>query len=798
MTTKTTRNNQFSLTTELTPQGDQQQAIDRLLAGLAKGFNRQTLLGVTGSGKTFTMANVIVRWGRPALIISHNKTLAAQLFGEMRSLFPHNAVEYFVSYYDYYQPEAYLPTTDTYIEKDASINDELDRLRLRATSSLLSRRDVIIVASVSCIYGLGSPKEYGEMIAILTVGDQLERRELLRKLVTIQYDRNDTDFHRGTFRVRGDVLDIFPAYEESAYRLEFFGDTLEKLGRLNPLTGKVLEPVNRVVIYPAKHFVTSGPKLEEAIVNIEQELAERLAELRQAGKLLEAQRLEQRTRFDLELLTEIGYCPGIENYSRHLDGRKPGERPSVLLDYFPKDFLTIIDESHVAIPQLHGMFEGDRSRKTTLVDYGFRLPSALDNRPLYYQEFIQLVDNVIFTSATPTNYELTLSQQTVEQIIRPTGLVDPSLEVRSSSGQIDDLIGELDECAKRGERALVTTLTKRMAEDLAEYLHQAGLSVRYLHSEIQTIERMEILRDLRLGNFDILVGINLLREGLDLPEVALVAILDADKEGFLRNERSIIQIAGRAARNVRGRVILYAQELTDSMKRAIGESERRRCLQLEYNRKHHITPQSIVKSVEQVLATTQVADGAQEIASGIDEFERTSDVDSNILIAELKKNLRLFSDELRYEEAIRLREELHRLSPGQPLINPEETEPVPAGDEESLDFFTLQEKMRRSADELNFEEAIRFRELSASKAHQAREKARRKAPIKGVSYRRGGKKEIEEIIVMERELSHAKADGGERLSKMINDLETKMWQAAEKRRFELAAKIRDVIKRLKE
>jgi len=797
MTTKTAKENVFQLATKLSPAGDQTQAIEKLVAGLACGYNRQTLLGVTGSGKTFTMANVIARWGRPTLIISHNKTLAAQLFGEMRSLFPHNAVEYFVSYYDYYQPEAYLPTTDTYIEKDASINEELDRLRLRATSSLLQRRDVIIIASVSCIYGLGSPQEYGEMTIILSPPDTIEQRALMRKLVSIQYERNDTDFHHGTFRVRGDVVDIFPAYEETAYRLEFFGDTLEKLSLLNPLTGEAGEEQTRLVIYPAKHFVTSEAKLSAALASIKEELEERLVFLRKENKLLEAQRLEQRTSFDMEMLTEIGYCSGIENYSRHLDGRKPGERPNVLLDYFPADFLTIIDESHVTIPQLHGMFEGDRSRKLTLVEHGFRLPSALDNRPLYFDEFIGLVDNLLFTSATPSKYEFDECQQVVEQIIRPTGLVDPKIDVRPAEGQIDDLMGELADCVKGEERALVTTLTKRMAEDLAEYLHQAGFKVRYLHSEINTIERVEILRDLRLGNFDILVGINLLREGLDLPEVSLVAILDADKEGFLRDQRSIIQTAGRASRNVRGKVLLYAAHVTKSMKRAIAESERRRNIQLKYNRKHHITPKSIIKSIDQVMATTRVADAGQEIASGVDEFDWPRDVESEVLIAELKRSLRGFSEEMRYEEALRLRDEIRRLKPTAPLLDTAGEKAV-SPDDKAENIFALKERMRRAAEEMNFEEAIRLRERASKMAGEARRKARREAPVKGVSYRRGGKKEIEEILALDKELSRAKRSGGEKLAQVLAELEKRMWQSAHEQKFELSAKIRDVIRRLKE
>ncbi|HEY4644381.1 MAG TPA: excinuclease ABC subunit UvrB, partial [Bacteroidota bacterium] len=601
----------FRLVSDYKPTGDQPEAIKQLTEGLLRGERHQTLLGVTGSGKTFTISNVIANIEKPTLVLSHNKTLAAQLYGELRGFFPQDRVEFFISYYDYYQPEAYVPTTDTYIAKDASINDEIDRLRLRATSALLSGEpNVIVVASVSCIYGIGAPQEWAEQMVVVRKGDRMERNRLLAKLIDIYYTRNDFEFTRGTFRVRGDVVEITPAYEnEEALRIEFFGDEIERITTINRLDARPITESDREVIYPAKHFVTTRPALERALKDIEHELEGRLEELRGRGKLLEAQRLEQRTRFDMEMMREIGYCAGIENYSRHLSGRKPGERPYCLLDYFPEDFLMVIDESHATVPQIGGMFEGDRSRKQTLVDYGFRLPSALDNRPLKFGEFEKIVHQVVFVSATPGEYELKkCGGVIVEQIIRPTGIVEPEVEVRPVRTQIDDLIAEIRLRVKRKERVLVTTLTKRMAEDLAEYLQGISVNVRYIHSDINALERVEILRDLRLGNFDVLVGVNLLREGLDLPEVSLVAILDADKEGFLRSEKSLIQIAGRTARNLNGRVILYADRVTGSMARMIEETKRRREKQTEYNKAHGIQPRTIYKTVEEILAATVVAD----------------------------------------------------------------------------------------------------------------------------------------------------------------------------------------------
>ncbi len=595
------------------PAGDQPKAIAELNAGLERGDRFQTLLGVTGSGKTMTIANVIKQHGKPALVLSHNKTLAAQLYGELKSFFPHNAVEYFISYYDYYQPEAYVPSSDTYIEKDASINEDIDRLRLRATSSLMERDDVIIVATVSAIYGLGDPVSYREQMVTLLRGQRIARDEILRSLVRIQYSRNDVSFERGTFRVRGDTVEIFPAYEEQGVRVEMWGDEIERISKINVLTGETIAALERAAIYPAKHFVTQRPTLERAVKLIRAELADRLAALRPAGKLLEAQRLESRTNFDIEMMLEIGTCAGIENYSRHLAGRDEGERPAVLFDYFPEDFLVIVDESHVTLPQIGGMFNGDRARKLTLVEYGFRLPSALDNRPLMFDEFLGLTPRAIFVSATPADLELRLSEGVVvEQIIRPTGLVDPEIEVRPVRGQVDDLLNEIRIRERRGERVLVTTLTKRMAEDLSDYLQQVGVRVRYMHSDIDAIERMEILRGLRLGEFDVLVGINLLREGLDLPEVSLVAILDADQEGFLRSDRSLIQTVGRAARHVRGRAIFYADRITGSMQRCLEETNRRRELQTRFNAEHDITPTSVSKSVDQVRFITRVADARAE------------------------------------------------------------------------------------------------------------------------------------------------------------------------------------------
>src|ERR671938_319969 len=603
----------FDLQAPFQPAGDQPKAIAELTKGLIAGDRFQTLLGVTGSGKTMTVANVIRNVGKPTLVLSHNKTLAAQLYGELKSFFPQNAVEYFISYYDYYQPEAYVPTTDTYIEKDASINEDIDRLRLRATSSLMERDDVIIVATVSAIYGLGDPDEDKSQMGTLTRGQKVARDDVLRSLVAIQYNRNDVAFERGTFRVRGDTVEIYPAYEEQGVRVEMWGDEVERISKIDVLTGETIAKLERAAIYPAKHFVTNRPTLERAVKVIRDELAGRLKELRDAGKLLEAQRLESRTNFDIEMMLEIGTCAGIENYSRHLSGRGEGERPACLLDYFPEDFLVVVDESHVTLPQIAGMFNGDRARKLTLVEYGFRLPSALDNRPLMFDEFLALTPRAISVSATPAEIELRLSEgAVVEQIVRPTGLVDPEIEVRPVRGQVDDLLNEIRIRERRGERVLVTTLTKRMAEDLTDYLQQVGVRVRYMHSDIDAIERMEIVRGLRLGEFDVLVGINLLREGLDLPEVSLVAIIDADHEGFLRSDRSLIQTVGRAARNVSGKAIFYADRMTGSMQRCIEETSRRRELQVRYNAEHGITPRTVVKSADQVRFITRVADARTE------------------------------------------------------------------------------------------------------------------------------------------------------------------------------------------
>ncbi len=649
---------EFQLVSDFQPTGDQPQAIEKLVEGVRKGYKHQTLLGATGTGKTYTIACVIARVQRPTLVIAHNKTLAAQLYAEFKEFFPHNAVEYFVSYYDYYQPEAYVPQQDLYIEKDASINEEIDRLRLAATSALMSRRDVIIVASVSCIYGLGSPEDYGKVVINLRKGEIRKREKLLRHLVDIRYERNDYELRRGTFRVRGDTLEIAPAYEETVYRVEFWGDEIDRITEVDPLTGEVMREYVALDIYPAKHFITPQEKLEKALRDIEAELEERLAELRAQGKLLEAQRLEQRTRFDLEMLREMGYCPGIENYSRHLSQRPPGSRPWTLLDYFPDDFLMVIDESHMTIPQLRAMYNGDRSRKETLVEYGFRLPSALDNRPLTFEEFEAQIHQVIYMSATPGPYELEHSEQVVEQLIRPTGILDPVVEVRPTKGQIDDLVGEIRKRVERGERALVTTLTKRMAEDLADYLAELGINVHYLHSEIETIERVEILRELRLGVYDVVVGINLLREGLDLPEVSLVAILDADKEGFLRSETALIQTIGRAARHVNGTVIMYADTITDSMRRAIEETNRRRAIQQKYNEKHGIVPQSVTKAVRDLTdRVRQVAEEGPvyEVARSMprDEIERT--------IVELEKQMRAAAKELEFEKAAMYRDQIFEL-----------------------------------------------------------------------------------------------------------------------------------------
>jgi excinuclease ABC subunit B len=644
------------------PAGDQPRAIAELAAGLERGDRYQTLLGVTGSGKTVTIANVIAAHGRPTLVLSHNKTLAAQLYGEMKTLFPRNAVEYFISYYDYYQPEAYVPATDTYIEKDASINDDLDALRLRATSSLVEREDVIIVATVSAIYGLGDPIEYRDMMVKVSVGEERPRDVILEELVNIRYSRNDAVLERGTFRVRGDTIEVLPAYEEQAVRIELWGDEVERIAKIDPLTGNAITELRRCAIYPATHFVTRRPTVERAVKAIRQELKDRLAEFRAQGKLLEAQRLESRTLFDVDMLLEIGTCAGVENYSRHLTGRAPGERPACLLDYFPADYLTVIDESHVTLPQLGGMYESDRSRKLTLVEHGFRLPSALDNRPLNFNEFMTLTPRMLFVSATPGDLELRLSGGVVvEQIIRPTGLVDPEVEVRPVGGQVDDLLSEIRGCEARHERVLVTTLTKRMAEDLTDYLLQAGVRVRYMHSDIDAIERMEIVRGLRLGEFDVLVGINLLREGLDLPEVALVAVLDADQEGFLRSDRSLIQTVGRAARHERGRAVLYADRMTGSMQRALDEMTRRRRIQEEHNRAHGIRPTSIRKSVEQVRFATRVADAravrSQQAAAPL----VAPGMDREALTAALEQQMREAAADLDFELAAELRDQLFEI-----------------------------------------------------------------------------------------------------------------------------------------
>ena len=648
--------NRFKLVSDYKPQGDQPQAIDALVRQLRKDAARLTLLGATGTGKTYTMAHVIEQLQRPTLVMAHNKTLAAQLCGEFREFFPHNAVEYFVSYYDYYQPEAYLPHSDTYIEKDSSINEEIEKLRHSATAALIERRDVIVVASVSCIYGLGSPEEYREQTLSLRVGQMIEREAVLRRLIDIQYDRNDLNFIRGTFRVRGDVLEIFPAsYGESAIRVELFGDEIERIVEIDTLTGEVAGIRRHVSIFPASHYVTGRENMERALSQIEAELEERLQYFRSNNKLLEAQRLEQRTRYDLEMMREVGFCTGIENYSRHLTGRQPGEAPYTLLDFFPADFLTIIDESHVTIPQVGGMYEGDRSRKEMLIQHGFRLPSALDNRPLRFNEFEKKVGQVTYVSATPGPYELKNSGAVVEQIIRPTGLVDPEIFVRPVKGQIDDLLGEIAIRVKRQERVLVTTLTKKMAEDLTDYLQEMGVKVRYLHSEIHTLERMEIIRDLRLGVFDVLVGINLLREGLDLPEVSLVAILDADKEGFLRSERSLIQTIGRAARNVNGQVMMYADNITDSMKRAIDETNRRRKIQMEFNRRYNITPQTVQKAVRDVIEATVAAESKAEYRTHPGQGKMAKEEIRN-MVARLEKEMRTAAKDLAFERAAELRD----------------------------------------------------------------------------------------------------------------------------------------------
>ncbi len=654
----------FSLVTDFKPSGDQPQAIDALVEGLVRGKPHQVLLGVTGSGKTFTIANVIARAGRPALIIAHNKTLAAQLYEEFKSLFPDNAVEYFVSYYDYYQPEAYLPSTDTYIEKDSAINEEIDKLRHAATYSLLSRRDVIIVASVSCIYGLGSPEAYLGMIVQLETGKEFPRDDVLRRLIEIHYERNDIDFHRGTFRVRGDVVEIFPPYEdEQALRVEFFGDTVDSIYIIDPLRGKKLDTLSKTAIYPGSHYVTTEINLKRAIGDIRAELAGVLAEYKEQNKLLEAQRLEQRTNFDLEMMEEMGYCQGIENYSRHLTGRKPGEPPPTLMEYLPDDTLIIIDESHATLPQLAGMFRGDRSRKETLVKYGFRLPSALDNRPLTFEEYERLPHQRIYISATPAQYEMVKAQGVrVEQIIRPTGLMDPEIEVKPARHQVDDLLEEIRLRAQKDERVLVTTLTKRMAENLTDYYSGLGVRVRYLHSGIHTLERVAIIRDLRLGEFDVLVGVNLLREGLDLPEVSLVAILDADKEGFLRSERSLIQTSGRAARNVGGKVIMYADKITNSIQACLDETGRRRAIQARFNLEHNITPETIKKSISNVLGSIYEADYVTVPVDFKDRPKPEKEEDLSALIRKLTAGMKSAAKELEFEKAAALRDEIRELN----------------------------------------------------------------------------------------------------------------------------------------
>jgi len=648
----------FKLVSSFKPQGDQPCAIQQLVEGYKKNTRYQTLLGVTGSGKTFTMANVIAALERPTLVMTHNKTLAAQLYSEFKSFFPENAVGYFVSYYDYYQPEAYIPQRDIYIEKEATINQEIDRLRLAATSNLMSRRDVIIVASVSCIYGLGSPEEYQEMYVHLCKGDSIERNKLLRKLIDIQYDRNDIQFVRGTLRVRGDVVEVFPAYEESAYRIELFGDEVDRISMINPTTGNTVQEVQEISIYPAKHFVMPEGKIEGVVKSIEYELNDRLKELRSQEKFLEAQRLEARTRYDMEMLLEVGYCHGIENYSRHLSGRAPGETPYTLFDYFPKDFFLIVDESHVSVPQIAGMYHGDRARKETLVEYGFRLPSALDNRPLRFDEWEERIHQIMFVSATPSPYELKKCKgKVVEQIIRPTGLVDPIIHVKPAKTQVEDLLKQIKKRAQKKERVLVTTLTKRLAEDLSEYIKEEGLKGMYLHSEINAIERVTILRDLRMGIFDVLVGVNLLREGLDLPEVSLVAILDADKEGFLRSETSLIQTIGRTARNVNAEVILYADEITNSMKRAMDETSRRRALQIAYNKEHNITPTTIQKEIKKGIE--------DEVSSHKIVYETVAESEEEYItqefVNELEEEMLKAAEALEFERAAELRDKIQQI-----------------------------------------------------------------------------------------------------------------------------------------
>jgi excinuclease ABC subunit B len=663
----------FEVVSDFQPAGDQPAAIEALAEGIEGGERFQTLLGITGSGKSATIAWTIERVQRPTLVIAPNKSLAAQLANEFRELFPHNRVEYFVSYYDYYQPEAYVPSSDTYIEKDSSVNDEIDRLRHSATSALLTRRDVIVVASVSCIYGLGSPEEYSGRLAVARVGDTVDQRDLLRRLVELQYERNDMNLVRGKFRVRGDVLEVHPAYEETAVRIEFFGDEVEAISVVDPLTGEKLAELDETVVFPNTHYATSDERIAAAITRIESELRQQLALFESEGKLLEAQRLRMRTEYDLEMLQEMGFCNGIENYSAPIDGRGPGEPPYTLLDFFPRDYLTVIDESHVLIPQLHGQYEGDRSRKATLIEHGFRLPSAADNRPLRFEEWVERAGQTVFLSATPGDWELEHSTNVVEQIVRPTGLVDPEVVIKPTKGQIDDLLAQINDRVVAGERVLVTTLTKKMAEDLTDYLLEMGVRVRYLHSEVDTLQRIELVRDLRLGEFDVLVGINLLREGLDIPEVSLVAILDADKEGFLRSERSLIQMIGRAARNVNGQVVMYADDVTDSMTRAISETNRRRGLQQAHNAEHGINPQTIRKAVTDILADLRGSDGTTPVPAGsrrrrgagekarADQFKDLPPQDLGALIAVLEEEMHQASADLRFEEAARLRDEIKEL-----------------------------------------------------------------------------------------------------------------------------------------
>jgi excinuclease ABC subunit B len=664
--------NKFKLISNYEPSGDQPEAIKQLTQGVKKGEKYQTLLGVTGSGKTFTISNVIKEINRPVLVISHNKTLAAQLYSEFKAFFPENSVEFFISYYDYYQPEAYVVSSDLYIEKDFSINEEIDRLRLKATTSLIEgRNDVIVVASVSCIYGIGAPQEFANQVIVVRKGQKVDRKKLLRDLINIHFVRNDHEFTRGTFRARGDVVEIIPAYQyDEAIRVEFWGDEIEKVSYIDSLTGEVKTEVPTAAIYPAKYFLSNRDQLQKAIHNIELELQDRLKYFREQEKYLEAQRLEQRTKFDIEMMKEIGYCAGIENYSRHMDGRDPGSRPYNLMDYFPKEFLTIIDESHVTIPQIRGMYNGDRSRKETLVEYGFRLPSALDNRPMKFDEFTGMLDQVIFVSATPADYELEKSGGVIiEQIIRPTGLLDPEIEVRPIKGQIDDLIGEIRKRSERKERILVTTLTKKMAEDLSDYLDKIGINVRYIHSDIDALERVEILRDLRIGEFDVLVGVNLLREGLDLPEVSMVAIIDADKEGFLRSERSLMQTAGRTARNVNGKVIMYADFITDSMRKTILETNRRRKLQTEYNKVHNITPKTIYKSIDEIMSSTSIADIRKKEEKESFTFSKVAEPvikymskdQKKDLIEQLTEQMYQAAKDLEFERAASIRDEVERL-----------------------------------------------------------------------------------------------------------------------------------------